>query len=159
VLPPPEDIVTISPSHTVVPADEFNVAVLGIGLDVIVAAAILSSKSVLDSVPIAAPVTETVNVLNPGLLKSTTKVTVELVPAFKLPLDKIVLLTEAFTPVRVRLILSEVAPKFIGAPLLFLIVTPNSYTELGHVALSPIGDGGAAAGTFMPFIWLISIIS
>ena len=103
-----------------------QVAELGIGLDVIVAAAKLSSKSVLDSVPIAAPVIETVNVLNPGLLKSTTKVTVELVPAFKLPLDKIVLLTEAFTPVRVRLILSEVPPKFIGAPLLFLIVTPNS---------------------------------
>ena len=126
MLPPPDEIVTISPSQTVVPADEFNVAVLGIGLDVIVAAAILSSKSVLDSVPIAAPETETVNVLKPGLLKSTEKVTVLESPAFKLPAPKVVLLTEALTPVRVRLILREVAAKFIGAPLLFLIVTPSS---------------------------------
>ena len=108
------------------PAEEFKVAVLGIGLDVIVAAAMLSSKSVLDSVPIAAPEIETVNVLKPGLLKSTEKVTVLEFPAFKLPALKLVLLTEALTPVSVRLILREVAAKFIGAPLLFLIVTPSS---------------------------------
>ena len=159
MLPPPDEIVTISPSQTVVPAEEFKVAELGIGLDVIVAAAILSSKSVLDSVPIAAPEIETVNVLNPGLLKSTTKETVRVAALAKLPVDIIVLLTDAFTPVRVRLILRDVAVKSIGAPLLFLTVTPNSYVKLGHVALSPIGEGGAAAGTFIPFILLISIIS
>ena len=86
----------------------------------------LSSKSVLDSVPIAAPEIDTVNVFAPGLLKSTTKVAVTTPDGPIVPLDKIVLLTAAFTPVIVRLTLSEVAPRTMFPAVLFLIVTFNS---------------------------------
>ena len=99
MLPPPELIVTKSPSQIVVPTSEVSVALAGTLKTVISANPRLSYIPVPVSPLIKLPVNETVNPFAPAFDKSMVKVTVPVAPAAITPFGTATEGVGTFTPV------------------------------------------------------------